>query len=301
MTPAFRTEAVAAVAEPALEDRLDHESDCLLDDAILDRGYSQRSHPAVALRNLDPLDGLRAVSALPQGRRQLRQINICLRCEPFHALPVHARRASVRLDLHPGEFQRFARVHLVYQRVPFAAFDAVTQRRQHAIRPHLGFNPRPAVADRCGLCILLSLLGTADAALPWHDLHASTFLPCLPSDGFCCPFLQRPFSDRSGTMRALTPHRLAHTGKASLLTLLCRLSIPPPTTPWAWTSPSHPRWCAQPSVATQASSWNRKLAAPQRRNGFVMLRAARSPPAAPHLAFRKSAVERRSCLRLHVA
>src|SRR6266511_5688312 len=74
--PAFRTEAVAAVAEPALEDRLDHEPDRLLDDAILDRGYPQRPRPAVALRDLDPFDRLRAVAALPQGRRQLRQIDL---------------------------------------------------------------------------------------------------------------------------------------------------------------------------------------------------------------------------------
>src|SRR5207302_10310424 len=104
-----------------------------------------------------------------------------------------------------------------------------------------------------------------------------------------------------GTMRALTPRWLAHAGKASLLPLLCRPSIPPPTTSWARASPSHPRRCVRPGVATQASSWDRELAAPQRRNGFVILRAARSPPAALHPASRNPAVGRRSCLRLHVA
>src|ERR1700728_4252135 len=39
----------------------------------------------------------------------------------------------------------------------------------------------------------------------------------------------------------------------------------------------------------------RRLAAPYRRNGFVILRAVRSPPASPHPASR-----RRSCLRLRV-
>ena len=39
---------------------------------------------------------------------------------------------------------------------------------------------------------MLSLFGTIGALLPRHGLTASTFLPCLPSDGFCCPFLQRP-------------------------------------------------------------------------------------------------------------
>src|SRR3954454_5400582 len=32
---------------------------------------------------------------------------------------------------------------------------------------------------------LLSLFGTHNAVLPRHDLPASTFLPCLPWDGFC--------------------------------------------------------------------------------------------------------------------
>ena len=96
------------------------------------------------------------------------------------------------------------------------------------------------------------------------------------------------YTGRNGTMRALTPRRLAHTGKASLLALLCRPSIPSPTTSWARTSPSHPRRCVRPGVATQASSWDRELAAPQRRNGFVILRAARSPPAASHPASRKT-------------
>src|SRR5271166_7167661 len=49
-------------------------------------------------------------------------------------------------------------------------------------------------------------------------------------------------------------------------------------------------------LMTQASPWMSRLAAPRRRNGFVILPAVRSPPAAPHLASR-----RRSCLRLHVS
>src|SRR5215216_528368 len=47
-------------------------------------------------------------------------------------------------------------------------------------------------------------------------------------------------------MRALTPRRLAHAGKASLLLLLCRPSIPPPTTSWTRASPSYPRQCVRP-------------------------------------------------------
>ena len=58
------------------------------------------------------------------------------------------------------------------------------------------------------LCILLSLFGTPGASVLRHGLHASTFLPCLPSDGFCCPALPRPSRSRIGTMRALTPAAL---------------------------------------------------------------------------------------------
>jgi hypothetical protein len=115
MAPTARTEAVASLAEPDFEDRLDHQPDRLLDDTVFDRGDAQRSHSAIALGDLDPFDGLRTVAALPHGRAQLGQIHIFPRCEPIHALPIHARRPFVRLDLRPGEFQGRGRVHLVYQ------------------------------------------------------------------------------------------------------------------------------------------------------------------------------------------
>jgi hypothetical protein len=237
VTPAFRTEAVAAVTEGAFEDRFDHETDRLLDDAVLDRWDAQRPHPAIAFRNLDPFDGLRAVVALPQHRRQLQQIFLCLRSEPLHALPIHARRALVRLDLGPRHPQRAERIHLVDQRVPLASFDAVAQRRQHAFRPHPGFDPRP-VSTGWYLCTLLSLLGTADAALPWHGFHASTFLPGLPSEGFCYPLLQRSLRTHSGTMRALTPAAL-HQRRRPLRSV--RVAVP--------ASRPQPRYAARRSRA----------------------------------------------------
>ena len=40
MAPASRTEAVAPLREPVLEDRFDDEANGLLDDAVLDRGHS---------------------------------------------------------------------------------------------------------------------------------------------------------------------------------------------------------------------------------------------------------------------
>ena len=49
-------------------------------------------------------------------------------------------------------------------------------------------------------------------------------------------------------------------------------------------------------LTTQASPRMRRLAAPSRRNGFVILQAVRSLPAALH-----PALLRRSCLQLHVS
>ena len=91
----------ASLRELVFEDRFYYEPDRLLDDAVLDRGNSQWSRPAIAFRDLDPLDRLRTVRALPQRRRKLQQIGIRLRREPFHALPIHTRRAFVCLK--PGQ------------------------------------------------------------------------------------------------------------------------------------------------------------------------------------------------------
>src|SRR5271157_1725314 len=64
MASAPRSEAVAPIAEPRFENRFDHEPDSLLDDAILDRRNAQRPHSSIALGNVDPFDGLRAVGSL---------------------------------------------------------------------------------------------------------------------------------------------------------------------------------------------------------------------------------------------
>jgi len=52
-------------------------------------------------------------------------------------------------------------------------------------------------------------------------------------------------------------------------------------------------------TSAQASPCSSRLATSRRRNGFVILQAARSPPVAPHPASRIPAVGRRSYLRLH--
>ena len=106
--------------------------------------------------------------------------------------------------LPPGRRQRCRRVHLVHQAVPTPSFDAVLQRRHHALRPHRGFHPRPVA----GFCTLFSRRRHCRCCLlPGSVLHASTFLPPFPRDGFA----SRPSrgSRRCSTMRALTPASLA--------------------------------------------------------------------------------------------
>src|SRR5579863_76320 len=81
----------------------------------------------------------------------------------------------------------------------------------------------------------------ASSALPAvccfdSDNRASPFLPPFPRTGLCFPVLSRdrPLGRRRcGTMRVLTPARLAHVEQVSPLTCLCRPNIPPPTTLWA--------------------------------------------------------------------
>ena len=104
------------------------------------------------------------------------------------ALPIHARRAFVGPDLRPGRRQRLGREHLIHQTEPFAAFDAVAQRRQHAFRPDRGFGPRKITLSLSALC---SLVGTPDGLLPRTVHRASPFLPTFPRTGLCCPVLSR--------------------------------------------------------------------------------------------------------------
>jgi len=146
-------------------------------------------------------------------------------------------------------------------------------------------HPRLAVAAMAGLVLVRTVC------------HISTFLPRLPSRRFCYPaFSQNLGGLRVGIMRALTPAGVAHPRQASPLALPCLLNIPPSTTQYPpngaliVSSPSGRNRCR-----SQASPPLSGLAETSRRNRFVILRAARSPLATPHLASR-----RRSCLRLHV-
>ena len=177
---------------------------------------------------------------------------------------------------------------------PATSFDAVLQRRHHPFRPHRRFRPRPVTRPVARFCAAFSPRGHCRrCCLRRCGRHVSTFLPPFPRPGFA-PRTSRG-RDRSGTMKALTPAGLARGRQVSPLTPLCLPSIPPPTT------------SCRPNVAFAVTSArsvgpspglgfarHRRLAATYRRIGFVLLRAARSPPVAPHPASR-----RRSYLRLH--
>src|SRR5271154_4928156 len=99
LAAAPRPEAEAPRMEMRLQDGFQHEFDRRLGNAVLDRGYSQRPHPAIPLRDLHAPDRRRTVFARPQLSRQLRQIGFGVRREPFDALPVHTRRAAAILIL----------------------------------------------------------------------------------------------------------------------------------------------------------------------------------------------------------
>ncbi len=176
-----RPKAVARRSERRLEDRLKRKLHCRLDNAILDRGYPQRSRLAIALRDLDPPDRLRPVTAVPQCRRKLGQIQFRVRLKPLDALAIHARCAFIGPDFFPGHIQRIGRIHLIHQTVPTTSFDAVRQRRHHAVGPDGGFHPRPVA----GFCTLCSPRGHCRCCLCFRLSHsASTFLPTFPRCGF---------------------------------------------------------------------------------------------------------------------
>ena len=289
LAAASRPKAVARWPEPRLEDRFEHELHRRLDDAVLDRGNAQWSRPAIALGDVNAPDRLRPVGAGPQCRRKLGQIQILPSLEPLDALPIYACRALVGPNSFPGRFERCRRPHLVDQTEPTIAFDAVFQRRHHAVGPDAGFHPRP-VAGFCSLC---SPRG--------HCRRFPCLLPHFPHPPSCPAFPRRGFALRAsrglrrcGTMRALTPAARSHTRQVSPFTPLRLPSIPPPTTSCARASLCQSPQRAQPALADQASPGMSRLAASRRRIGFVILRAALSLPAALHLASL-----RRSCLRLH--
>ena len=150
MATPSRSEAVAPLQELHLEDRFDHELHRPLHDPVLDRRDAQRPRSTIALGDVHPSDRLRPVGSRSQRLRQLGQINLRPGLEPLEAHAIHARRPAIGPDLRPGRRQGGRRIHLVDQAEPFAAFDAVDQRRDHAVGPYRGFRPGQ-VRDVCAL------------------------------------------------------------------------------------------------------------------------------------------------------
>ena len=99
----------------------------------------------------------------------------------LHALPIHSSRSGVVFHFAPGRPKHPLAVHLVDQAKPFPSFNAVFQRRQHALAPHRGFYPRPVSAlDFCALSSPRGHSRRFAFALPRYLAHASTFLPPVP-------------------------------------------------------------------------------------------------------------------------
>ena len=121
----------------------------------------------------------------------------------FDALPINSGRSSVCRYLPPCNRKCLQAVYFIDQAEPFTSFDAVFQRRQHALRPDRGFHPL------WGFCVLFSRLRHCRHfafALPFTGLHASTFLPPFPRRGVA--FRAFRSYDRCSTMKALTSVRV---------------------------------------------------------------------------------------------
>jgi hypothetical protein len=174
-------------------------------------------------------------------------------------------------------------------------FDAILQRRHHALRPDRSFRPPPfAVTGFCPLCS--PLRHCRDYPLLHPGPRTSDFLPPFPRSGFASrsSAAVRSFS----TTKALTPAGLTQTARSLRLQ---RIAVP--------TFPPQPRELPAGRFVSrrsaygcfQASPFMSRLATVSRRNRLVIprpspgqaLRTAGSPPVALH-----PASQRRSYLRL---
>ena len=95
----------------------------------------------------------------------------------------------VARDFPPRCLQGRRSDDLVHQTVPLAPFDAVAQRRHHALRPDRCFRPPPLTAA-ADFCPLRSLFRHSRGGLLRHSKpRTSNFLPPFPRSGFA----SRPF------------------------------------------------------------------------------------------------------------
>ena len=171
---------------------------------------------------------MRPVAAVLQTVLKFAQIPVGLRHEPFDALAVHPGCPVVAGDFPPPRLEGRRSDGLVHQTVPLASFDAVAQRRHHALGPDRCFRPPPRFAA-VGFCPLLSPFGHSRGGLLRHSRpRTSNFLPSFPRGGFATRPSPRPRPYR-GNMKAVTPVDLTNR-QVSPLTPLCRPGIPASTT-----------------------------------------------------------------------
>jgi hypothetical protein len=215
-----RAKAITHLQELPLKDGLQHKLKRRLYDAVFNYRYSQRTHLSFLLCNLHPPHRHRPVGSPLQRYAQFLEIHLRPCRKPLDALTVHSRCSTVRRYLLPGCFKRLDSVHFVDQAEPLTSFDAVCQRRQHALVPYRSFHPRPI--SSVGLCALCSHLRHSRRfafALLRSETHASTFLSSLPSERLCFPPLsrlspQRYYGDSDSCaahLRHRPPRLLRHT------------------------------------------------------------------------------------------
>ncbi len=135
------SEAVASGAELNLENGFDCHLQGGLHDAVLHHGDPKRTGLAVALGDLHPLDRVRPVAAVRQAGPEFGETALRVMAELLDALTIHARRPFVARDTMPRQVQGMRTSDFIDQAEPLASFDAVAQRRHHAIRPDRAFRP----------------------------------------------------------------------------------------------------------------------------------------------------------------
>src|SRR5258705_11538486 len=139
--------------------------------------------------------------------RERVKVHAGIRRERLDALTIYASRPLVSLDFSPGDFQRRRPDGLICQAEPLASFDAVTQRRHHALRPDRSFRPPPSSRlSAGGVSPLHSLGGTVGVILLHTEPHTSSFLPPFPQGGFASPPSRR--QNACSITKALTPDAL---------------------------------------------------------------------------------------------
>src|SRR5215469_1669092 len=213
-----RAEAVAARPELRFKDRLDDHLESRLHDPVLDRRDPQRTGSPVAFGDLHPFDRVRPVAASLQTVLEFLQIPLGLCREPFDALPVHPGRPLVARDFLPRRCQGRRSNDLVHQTVPLASFDAVAQRRHHALGPDRCFRPPPLTAA-AGFCPCVAFSGTPEAACCLIPDSAPP-TSCPPSLGaVLLPALFTAYRG-SGTTKAVTPADLTRPAGLSAYSAL---------------------------------------------------------------------------------